>query len=259
MELILQGDLGTGGQYCSELLLNVLCAHSARFHDGDLGSLFIARAHHLLGSEILKPSSIATTQALLQLSARELALGSVSQAWLYSGMAFRMVSDLGLHHTVREIADLGTLTTEDLETRKRLFWSCYLWDKAISLFLGRMPVLLDAPTEGVPILLTDTSEHEPWTPYYGSTATSKGISESQYPLYKTHAISCFEHNCRLAMIISEIIARLYSHKSSAEFNQGPRQLRERLDQWRRDLPAHLRYDPDSLPKICPPPHIVTQK
>lgn len=89
----------------------------------------ISRARNLLGTEILNPSSIATTQALLQLSARELAFGSISQAWLYSGMAFRMVSDLGLHHNASDIAGLGAFTTEDLETRKRLFWSCYVWDK----------------------------------------------------------------------------------------------------------------------------------
>jgi hypothetical protein len=93
--------------------------------------MLISRARLLLGSEIQKPSSIPTVQALLQLSARELAYGSISQAWLYSGMAFRMVSDLGLHHSGGKILDLGHLTAEDLEIRRRLFWSCYFWDKYV--------------------------------------------------------------------------------------------------------------------------------
>ena len=91
--------------------------------------MLVNRARLLLGTEIQKPSSIPTAQALLQLSARELAYGSISQAWLYSGMAFRMVSDLGLQHSNSRIFDLGHLTAEDLEIRRRLFWSCYFWDK----------------------------------------------------------------------------------------------------------------------------------
>jgi hypothetical protein len=121
----------TGGQYYSPFLLIVLCAHSARFGEGQLGEQLISRARLLLGTEILKPSSISTVQALLQFSARELACGSISQSWLYSGMAFRMVSDLGLHHSGGHIQSLGQLTVEDLEIRKRLFWSCYFWDKYV--------------------------------------------------------------------------------------------------------------------------------
>ena len=121
--------MATGGQYCSQLLVTVLCAHSSRFQGGELGRMLISRARLLLGSEIQKPSSIPTAQALLQLSARELAYGATSQAWLYSGMAFRMVSDLGLHHSSGRGSNLSHLTAEDLEIRKRLFWSCYFWDK----------------------------------------------------------------------------------------------------------------------------------
>ena len=112
--------------------------------------MLISKARLLLGTEIHRPSSIPTAQALLQLSARDLAYGSISQAWLYSGMAFRMVSDLGLHHSTAKIATLGNLSTEDLEIRRRLFWSSYFWDKAISLYLGRMPVLLELPLNRSP-------------------------------------------------------------------------------------------------------------
>lgn len=115
----------TGGLNYSPFLLTVLCAHAARFQEGPMGEMLITRARLMMGSEIQKPSSIPTVQALLQLSARELAYGSTSQAWLYSGMAFRMVSDLGLHHNSGRILHLGYLTPEELEIRKRLFWSCY--------------------------------------------------------------------------------------------------------------------------------------
>jgi hypothetical protein len=138
-------SLVVGGPSYSPFLLTVLCAHTARFDSRELSELLIARARSLLGAEIRRPSSISTAQALLQLSARNLAYGLISQAWLYSSMAFRMVGDLGLHHSTGRIETLGSLNAEDFEIRRRLFWSCYFWDRAMSLYLGREPVLTDLP------------------------------------------------------------------------------------------------------------------
>ncbi|KAF4457234.1 hypothetical protein F53441_798 [Fusarium austroafricanum] len=166
-------DMTTGGRYYSELLLLVLCAHASKYYDSSHAQLLFSRVRLLLGEEIQKPSSIPTIQALLQLSARELAQGAISQAWLYSGMAFRMSADLGLQYNGPDIADLKGLDPVDLEIRKRLFWSCYFWDKAI----------------------TESSLND---------------------------------------------------------------IKVRLDTWRAESPAHLRYDPEYLPTICPPPHIISQ-
>jgi hypothetical protein len=124
-----QGDMTTGGRYYSEFLLSVLCAHSAKYHDGCGAELLLSRARQLLGTAIQQPSSIPTVQALLQLSARDLAHGSISQAWVYSGIAFRMASDLGLQHSGPNLSNLKDLSPVDLEVRRRLFWSCYFWDK----------------------------------------------------------------------------------------------------------------------------------
>jgi len=118
--------MATGGRYYSEFLLTVICAHAAKYQDGNCADFLLARARHLLGAAIQQPSSIPTVQALLQLSARELASGSMSQAWVYSGIAFRMASDLGLQYSITDGKGLGPV---DLEIRRRLFWSCYFWDK----------------------------------------------------------------------------------------------------------------------------------
>lgn len=119
-------DMATGGRYYSEFLLTVICAHAAKYEDASFADILLARARRLLGAAVQKPSSIPTVQALLQLSARDLAHGSISQAWVYSGIAFRMASDLGLQHSGPGIRGIGAV---DLEIRRRLFWSCYFWDK----------------------------------------------------------------------------------------------------------------------------------
>jgi hypothetical protein len=70
-------------------------------------------------------------------------------------MAFRMAIDLGIHLPSDKLqAYVKNLTAEDVEIRKRLFWSCYTWDKAISLYLGRMPAF-NPPIEPIG---TDFSE-----------------------------------------------------------------------------------------------------
>ncbi|KAK6078799.1 Nitrogen assimilation transcription factor nirA 3 [Seiridium cupressi] len=252
------GDMMTGGQYYSPLLLNVMCGHAARFNDRRIAEPLIARARLLLGTEIHKPSSITTVQALLQLSARDLAYGHVSQAWTYSGIAFRMVSDLGLRHSSGSIYSLGSLNAEDLEIRRRLFWSCYFWDKAMSLYLGRTPALTELPSTHAPELLDGFAEHDLWVPDDTGPAGSDKAPASGFPPMKFHVVSCFVNSCKLAVIISDIILHLYSSHHGDDGDITLRAIRERLDDWRALTPEHLKLEPDNLPSRCPPPHIVSQ-
>jgi hypothetical protein len=128
--------MATGGPNYSEFLLTVICAHAGKYEDASVAEMLATRAKALLGQAIQQRSSIPTIQALLQLSAMELAEGSMPQAWVYSGIAFRMASDLGLQHISKKITGLSPV---DLEVRRRLYWSCYFWDKITSLYTGRMP------------------------------------------------------------------------------------------------------------------------
>lgn len=51
-----------------------------------------------------------------------------------------MAVDLGVHLPTEKLQNhVKGLSAEEIEIRRRLFWSCYTWDKAISLYLGRMP------------------------------------------------------------------------------------------------------------------------
>lgn len=66
-------------------------------------------------------------------------------------MAFRMAIDLGIHLPNDKLrAHVKGLTPEDIEIRKRCFWSCYTWDKAISLYCGRMPAFTPPVDTNVP-------------------------------------------------------------------------------------------------------------
>lgn len=250
------GDMSTGGPYFSPFLLSVLCSHSTRFIEKQLGETLAPRARLLLGREILNDSSIATVQGLLQISAREIGQGAISQAWLYSGMAFRMSTDLGLHLSAESISSLGHLSAQDKEIRTRLSWSCFCWDKAMSLYLGRTPTLQDPPSDE-PTLLDDYAETEPWMPYFPTGGHSPSTME--YPPTPSFAISCFTNFCKLAVIINDIMLHLYSRQRSGSISDFVQKARVRLEAWRSASAAHLMIDTLKLPMICPPPHILTQK
>ncbi|KAG9511768.1 hypothetical protein KCV07_g9937, partial [Aureobasidium melanogenum] len=206
---------------------------------------------------IQEPSSIPTVQALLQFSARELAQGSISQAWVYSGIAFRMATDLGLQHNGSVISSLKSLSPVDLEVRRRLFWSCYFWDKAISMYTGRLPALTDLPHTSLDFV-DETSETETWSPYNGESFSLTKLPPGQYPPMRSYAVTCFANSCKISVIINDIILQLYSRRDRHITESSLHDIRARLDTWRAQSPSHLKYDPDNLPAVSPPPHIITQ-
>ena len=122
-------NLATGGPDFSPSLLSVVCAHSTRFMDQQLSGQLLSRARLLLGQEIHNPPTISTVQALLQLSALEVGKGLTSQAWLLSGMAFRMATDIGIFAFPSQPPDVSIAAMQGQEMRTRLAWSCFLWDK----------------------------------------------------------------------------------------------------------------------------------
>ncbi|KAI1267803.1 hypothetical protein F5Y18DRAFT_424101 [Xylariaceae sp. FL1019] len=248
-------DMATGGRYYSEFLLTVICAHAAKYQDGNVVDMLLARARRLLGTAIQRPSSIPTIQALLQLSARDLAHGSISQAWVYSGIAFRMASDLGLQHCG---VDLKGMSPIDLTVRRRLFWGCYFWDKATSLYAGRLPAVTEVLDPNTLDLLDDDDELDTWSPYYGDTTYLPTHTQSQYPTMRSYSVSCFVNSCKLAVIISHVIIQLYDRRNRSMTETVIKDINSRLDMWRSQSPSHLKYDPNNLPAVCPPPHLIAQ-
>ena len=54
------------------------------------------------------------------------ARGEHSSPWIMSGIAFRMLTDLGLHHDlVSSVSENGPLKPMDLEIRRRVMWAAY--------------------------------------------------------------------------------------------------------------------------------------
>jgi Fungal specific transcription factor domain len=282
--------------YFSGTLLKVIHAHCARFlnhavHQHEYQTLpntsspvqvtmsaseFMEKmseeARISLGMETLKHSSIPTIQALLQQSAREIVFGHSSQGWLYSGMAFRMAFDMGIHLPSDKLQMfVKSLSPEDIEIRKRLFWSCYTWDKIISLYLGRMPGFTPS-TEDIPLtFMDDYSDTDLWAPYYGETP-GPDVSPANYLPRPGYVVSCFMHLCKLCIILNDLMQGIYSPTSpntDSQASSDPHsdetrtsessfiRLSRSLHTFWTDLPPHLLIPPSQIPLIAPPVHIIS--
>ncbi|KKK21333.1 hypothetical protein ARAM_004080 [Aspergillus rambellii] len=259
-------DMKINGPYYSDALLNAILSHSVRWCKTDPrispildsfegGAVFFHRAVSSM-YDSLKESyvGIPTIQTLLLLSAHECGQGHRTQAWLYSGMAFRMLDDLGISIDSRKYCDSAHLSDEDIEVRNRLFWSCYFWDKMVSLYFGRSPTLQSS--QGCPpkTILDDTSELELWTPH--GVVFPEG---THYPPTQAHSTSCFIGMCGLTEILNEILIHIYNPNrqvSGVEFNSCVREQSHNLAVWWDELPVHLKLIPNDLPPYSPPSHVV---
>lgn len=260
-------DMQVLGPYYSHTLLNAVLAHSARWcsrdpaiapllEPYDQGRLFSRHARTMLFEEVVAgKGTVPLVQTLLMLSAQECGAGNATQAWLYSGMAFRYIQDMGICVDNEIYATQAHLSEEDLEIRNRLFWSCYFWDKIICLYLGRSPSLKHTRISPPQMLLDDSAEDEIWVPH-GLTYPSG----QEYPKRKSHATSCFMQMCKLSVIFHQILLHMYDREQDhmdTERQQCVEDQGTALNIWWEDLPEHLKIDPISLPAYAPPSHIIT--
>ena len=129
-------DMACNGPNFSKLLLNAIFFSASKFsprrelrRDADdvrtAGWKFRERVRGLLGGALDK-SDITTIQALLIMCNSLFALGDErSAAWLYAGLAFRMIVDLGIHVDKAGLTTQRKFSDEDLEIRRRVFWAAF--------------------------------------------------------------------------------------------------------------------------------------
>ncbi|PLB33621.1 putative C6 transcription factor [Aspergillus candidus] len=259
-------DMKINGPYYSDALLNALLSHSVRWckteprigpilNSFDGGAQFAHRAvTELYDSLKVGHVGIPTIQTLLLLSAQECGRGNRTQAWLYSGMAFRMLDDLGVSIDSLKYSDSAKLNDEDVEIRNRLFWSCYFWDKMVSLYFGRSPTMQNSRVSPPQTILDNTAEIENWTPH--GVVFPDGF---HYPPTQAHSTSAFVKMCGLAEILHEILVHIYDpirQVSEMELYSCVEEQAQNLAEWWEELPDFLKLIVSDLPPFSPPAHIV---
>ncbi|KAM3455299.1 hypothetical protein MY3296_002487 [Beauveria thailandica] len=262
-------DMQTMGQYYSHMLLNALMSHSVNWGRNDPttrlllddhyggGEIFGKHARSMLFEDMRRGAcTIPMVQTLLLLSSEECAFGNTIQAWTYSGLAFRLMDQIGVCFDGQRYPGSVPLNEEDIEIRRRIFWSSFFWDKMLSLYMGRMPTLHLTPASPPLVMYDDSAENEPWQPF-GMPPDGRTWN---YPASTAHSATCFIAMIRLSLIFNEILLHMYDPViPNTEIEmleclaiQGPA-----LDKWWDDFPPYLKMDAANLPAIGPPTHLFT--
>lgn len=257
--------------YCSSLLVNAMLALGCHFSgipgafgtpgdDRTKGDHFFAEAKRLIveNDEYEKPR-LVTVQALALMSVREAGCAREAKGWVYSGMSFRMAQDIGLTFdanggTTTQSSITGGEQTRhqmdegEVDARRITFWGCFLFDKAWSNYLGRLPQL---PMNSYNVPKYDVFPDEdsaPWSPY-----TDAGFSSSLQQPSRTRAIGL--QLSKLCEISSDILLFFYhpnhigrSHSKALELRKLS-ELQRRLENWHAELPKELEAKDGQLPNM----------
>ncbi|KAI8372156.1 fungal-specific transcription factor domain-containing protein [Blakeslea trispora] len=231
------GDANSSAHSVPPLLLNAIYAVASRISPDirvrsdpeaseTAGDIFFERAEKLLDESYDTPS-ISTIQALLLLASHQHGAMKSAKAWLYSGMAFRMAQDLGLHRN----CDNWNISPEECERRKRVFWCCYIVDRLASAMYGRASTFEERDCD-VPFPSIDDDDEDP------------NLGDSKAPPFSVSLLESFTNLIKICDILGHILKNIYYVRSLQ--CAGVRQVDAVLTTWNKKL--HQWYDqlPDSL-------------
>ncbi|KAG1760291.1 fungal-specific transcription factor domain-containing protein [Suillus occidentalis] len=206
----------------------------------------------------------STVQALLLLGYREIGIGAMAQAWVYTGMAVRMAQDLGMHRAADgwARADVGRLFgPRELQERRRIWWGCVVLDGYVSTYIGRPLAIFERDYDTLLPGEDESEEMELWTPHESPPPDSRGHgyppSAEMRSSITGRVLSSFNASATLfyvlATILSKLVQSMYAIHPVTSRHAEAVQLEELLNKWYLDLPEHLQLKQGTVV----PPHILT--
>ena len=196
------------------------------------------RAKTLVFAGLLQAGSIELVQALLLMGQYLHGSLELNNCWTVVGLAIRMAQGLGLH------LEAGNFTSDiiEQEVRKRVWWSCFIIDRVLSMKVGRPPTIHDGPgiKVGMPLAVDDE--------YLSTREGEIPVQPPEIPS-KLDFMNQVIPQCRL---LERICETLYNEGQVEDSKQRltnlPKlltmsiQLDGELVTWQQTLPAHLRAD-----------------
>ncbi|KAK7190596.1 fungal specific transcription factor domain-containing protein [Paraphaeosphaeria sporulosa] len=101
-------------------------------------SIFHTKAKKMAEQELINPGGIPSIQAFFLLADLEVGVGRDDTGWMFAGMSFRLLYDVGLHVDPSELR----LTDREVQIRHMVLWACIMNDvRYWALYLGRPTML----------------------------------------------------------------------------------------------------------------------
>jgi hypothetical protein len=237
-------DAGAGPYY-SDLLLYAVCALGALASEEvaprELSDIFFNRAQQLLYGSALESPNLTTLQALILLGHREIGHGKTSKGWLFSGMAFRLAHEMGLHLDPNNWNGSDDSRVER-EILRRTYWAAFVADKQLSLYFGRPPVLYPGHSD---VHATLRIPYPPEWEALLNTYIKEGTSETAYEDGMA-LVAAFIQQAELSKILHRMITEVFENRNvDAEetvLATSIMDIHVALTKWSADLPAKLHWN-----------------
>nr|XP_018265056.1 uncharacterized protein I303_03238 [Kwoniella dejecticola CBS 10117]OBR87214.1 hypothetical protein I303_03238 [Kwoniella dejecticola CBS 10117] len=197
---------------------------------GTKGLFFLRKAFDCLEHEIANPKP-ATVTGINLMSCCLADLGRSSVAWVYDGIAVRLLQDLGCHVDPRQMIDQGLMTAETYDLRANAFWTAnvtYSRSRLAALYNGRMPTLMEGDYN-LPLPKPSTGSSVP------------GLADLQVAFVS------------LSDVCADIIRSLYGFQSAAASDPSVvTRIQHKLQAWSGMLPVSTRLPWDGGPRQASP-------
>ena len=214
----------------------------------ELSDIFFNRAQELLYGFSLDSPNITTLQALLLMGHREIGRGRPSKGWLFSGMAFRLAHEMGLHLDPNNWNDSEDSRVER-EILRRTYWAAFVADQHLSLYFGRPPAL--HPNESDVISTVRIPYPPEWQPllnrYIVQDALATEFEDGD------GLVAFFIQQAELSKIIHRIITEVFENRSSKAdetvLATSIQDIQVSLRRWASELPAKVHWNEWSAGQI----------
>ncbi|RAQ50170.1 fungal specific transcription factor [Aspergillus flavus] len=184
------------------------------------GTSYFARALSL-GQVLPERTSITHLETLLLLSLFSYYLNRRHSALVLIGTALRLGLSIGLNHNIPESQLIDPV---ERQHRIRIWWTIYIFDRMWGSKMGHPSQIPDDDIHlDMPSNISPATLHE------------EQFTDTEY----------LTANVKLARIVGETIAKLYSRRKYSEtFLQRVQKLLKALKNWVETLPEHLRLNDD---------------
>lgn len=209
-------------------MLHLIYATAGRFLEttGESGEFHVKRHYNSAVQSldaVLEYNDTRTVQALMLMAIYCLREPVSPGAWTCSRTALLVAIEHGLHRQTKSLSERSM----ENELRKRLFWSCYAFDRQISIPMGRPFGISDRDIDlELPLNINEN-------------ATEDQLSKSEHigSLSKSTSLSSFILIIRLRQIESDIQQSIYRVDQNIGIEDSTIDgFIERLEQWKASIP-----------------------
>ncbi|POG66253.1 hypothetical protein GLOIN_2v1658407 [Rhizophagus irregularis DAOM 181602=DAOM 197198] len=204
--------------------------------------------------------SVEYVQAFILLTLHNFGTCKGPRAWMYIGMAIRMAQEIGLHKIdetasgAQPVKLKSEATFIQKETKRRIFWACFLLDRYSACALGR-PTLIDEDDCDVRLPCNEAiwNYDHPFSKsliegYFNEVHVKR---DSRINLTNNGLCACFISVAALLGRVTQFVNRSKPANSLPPWDPQSQFsiLANELDMWYNSLSPHYTYSKERLQKL----------